>query len=139
MARTTEELVRGVVEVDDAYDLIPHIDNANYLVTAVCLPAGLSEAGMTRVETMLAAHFYCLMDPRINQEGADTAKAVYEGATSTSGGTGLSFTRYGQQALRFDTTGALAAFEQRCKTGKFGADTQILGPPRLCSERRILT
>ena len=113
MARTNEDAVKGIVEVDGSIDLQPFIDTANSLVTDVCAPAAnkLSDAQLELIERWLAAHFYCIIDPQTVREEVSTLRTVYQQQV----GYGLDQTRYGQQAKLLDTSGALAAYDNSLK------------------------
>lgn len=66
------------------------------------------------VETLLAAHFYQLGDP--GYKSRSTAGA--SGAFQTGGdGPQLGRTRYGQDAMLMDVSGALAAINKRAFAG----------------------
>lgn len=118
MARTTAELVAGIVEVQDAADvpqadLEPYILSANELVTEVCASAGYTDARLELIERWLAAHFYSVFDPRSQSESAGVSSS-FEG----SAGMHLERTRYGQQAMLLDTKGGLAQLNAQAKDGK---------------------
>ena len=112
MPRTTEEDVQAICEVEEDVDLTPYIEMANELVTEVCEPVlrdGLpfhSEARLTKIETLIAAHFYrCLWDQATTQEGVGSLQTSFEGKVDLR----LQVTKYCQQAMVMDTSGALAA------------------------------
>jgi hypothetical protein len=107
MARTTPELVRGVIEVNDEIDLDPFISASNKLVTARCSDAGYDTDLLQEIETWLAAHFYAIRDPRTTFEGVGAAQLSYESKVDI----GLKVTRYGQQAMRLDYAGGLASLD----------------------------
>ena len=118
MARTTETLVHGSVDVIDsadtpAADLEPYILSANELVTEICGSAGYSDARLELIERWLSAHFYCVYDPRSQSESAGVS-ASYEGSAAMF----LERTRYGQQAMLLDTAGGLARLNAQTKAGK---------------------
>jgi hypothetical protein len=109
--RTNDTLVGGVIEVDTDIGLTPFINSANRLVTQLCAPSGYDEDTLTDIETWLAAHFYAVRDPRESQVGASGLTAQYGGRFDL----GFDFTQYGQQAMRLDTAGNLAALNNRMK------------------------
>ena len=116
MPRTTPDLVKGIVDTsaDDALDLMPFIEAANVLVTKVCLPhynETTDASQLELIERWLAAHHYCILSPRESFEGAGAVQANYESKVDL----GLDVTRYGQTAMRFDTSGALAALNNAMK------------------------
>lgn len=105
MARTTSDLVGGLVEVTDGVDLTPFIFSANELVTELCSASDYSDERLELIERWLAAHFYAVFEPRTKLEQAAGLMEQYEGRADM----GLRFTRYGQQAMMLDTAGNLAA------------------------------
>jgi hypothetical protein len=123
MPRTTEEAVARICEVDEDLleSLTDCIDIANELVTE--LPASvMQEDGVTpyhaaprleKIERYLAAHFYCILDPRATIEQADLLQTNYE---TNKVDFDLRLTRYGQQAIALDTTGKLAGYNNALKT-----------------------
>lgn len=107
--RTTEELVDGVLggDRDDSIALTPFIAAASSLVTDVCAPLTYSDAKLQEIETWLAAHFYCVFDPRTTLEHAGDVRVFYEGKAEMA----FDFTRYGQMAKLLDYKGGLAALQ----------------------------
>jgi hypothetical protein len=105
LSRATPTLVKAILtDVDPTIDVTSFIDLANDIVNESCLDSGYSEARLTRIETWLAAHFYCINDPRTTSENAGRVGVQYENQV----GKGFELTRYGQQALLIDTAGNLA-------------------------------
>lgn len=113
MARTTASAVEGICDVIEDTDLDPYILPANELVTEVCVPAGYSDERLELIERWLAAHFYCVFDPRAQSESAGVS-ASYEGTA----GMYLERTRYGQMAMILDTAGGLAQLNTQTEAGK---------------------
>jgi hypothetical protein len=114
--RTTADAVKGIIETDDDTfpNLAPFIEAANQLVTDCCLSSGYSAAKLERIERWLAAHFYAIEDPRITQEITGPIQASF----GTKLDLGFDVTTYGQQAMRLDTDGNLAALNNSMKTVK---------------------
>lgn len=112
MARTTSEDIGEIIELDATIDVTPFITIANELVTELCVGKGYTEGRLALIETWLAAHFYCVRDPRVTSESAGVS-ASYEG----SAGMYLERSRYGQQAMVLDTAGGLAALNKKSQTG----------------------
>lgn len=104
MARTTEEAVRAIIELDDDFDLDPFIEPANALVTARCAPLAYSAAQLELIERWLSAHFCTVLDPRTIQEQAGSVQASYQSKVDL----GLYTSHYGQHALVLDFLGGLA-------------------------------
>lgn len=111
--RTTPDLVKGVIEVDEdsVSDLTPFIIDANLLVNQVCLESGYEEDHLTRIETWLAAHLYAIRDPRTTQETTGPISDMFQSKVDL----GFDVTHYGQQAMRLDTDGNLAALNNSVK------------------------
>jgi hypothetical protein len=123
--RTTEELVAGVIEVDEDITLTPFISAASSLVDRVSAYAAENdllqddEDGKSRsekleeIETWLAAHFYTVRDPRTTQEGAGPVSASYQSRVDLR----LFTSHYGQMAAALDETGVL----ERINSGANGS------------------
>ena len=107
MARTTPDKVREIVEVDEDVGLSAFIDAANQLVTEKCTSSGYSDARLESIETWLAAHFYKVFDREESQYTLGAIGGQFFGKVDI----GLRSTHYGQQALRLDTAGNLAAMD----------------------------
>lgn len=113
MARTTPDLVRTIADADDGVDLMPFIQAANELVTEVCAAPGVYSSGrLQMIESWLAAHFYHILDPQASQETVEGIQVTLD----TRVDLGLAVTKYGQQAMRLDTGGYLAALDNAMKT-----------------------
>lgn len=111
MSRTTEALVRQIIETDlDVLD--PFIEVASSLIDRIC--TGIQPVNALEVETWLAAHFICIRDPRLASEGLAGITASYQ----TAVGMGLNGSMYGQQAMLLDDTGRLASWHQQTTAGK---------------------
>jgi hypothetical protein len=114
MPRTTDELVRSIIDLDEDFDTTPFITDAAALVDEVCGPY-YGEDKLTRIETWVAAHFCAIRAPRKTQLSVGGAITnMYESKVDL----GLNLTRYGQQALRLDTGGYLAALDNALKDVK---------------------
>lgn len=107
-ARTTVELVGGIIELDDAIDLSPFIEAAAALVDSIEEDDEdniLTPTRLELVERWLSAHFYAIRDPRPTSERAGPVSASYQSQV----GFGLKLSHYGQMAIVFDATGTLKA------------------------------
>ena len=116
MPRTTEELVGGIVELDEEVPVDPFIDAANYLVTAVCAPHYVDNTVLERIERWLAAHFYSIRIPLAGQSTVDVLTEQF--GTYQKLDLGLDLTPYGQQAKLLDVGGYLAALDNNQQTVK---------------------
>jgi hypothetical protein len=114
--------VRKIVDADPDADITEYIDAANELVTEVCsgvkqddgVTPYYSSHRLTVIEQWLAAHFYCIFDPRSQRERV--AVLTYESQSKV--GLALDVTHYGQQAKLLDTNGGLAALDAKAKATK---------------------
>jgi hypothetical protein len=117
MARTTDSLVMAIIDVDSGDVLDPFISAANNLVTQCCTGSAMDPAYSAQVlqeiETWLAAHFYCMYNPRAEMEKAGDVAARYE----TKIRTGLFLSKYGQMAMALDWQGGLAALNDQLEKG----------------------
>jgi hypothetical protein len=116
MARTTPELVRGIIETDDVSipDLTPFIDTANALVTELCAPVTTYDSTrLELIERWLSAHFYAVRDMRKISEAVGVVNEWYQFKL----GLNLACTMYGQQAMLVDTSGKLAAMSKAAERG----------------------
>jgi len=115
MARTTDELVEGIIEVDSGIPLAPFISAANAIVTQCCtdLDTDYEDEQLVLIETWLTAHFYCTRDMRASEERAGPVSARYQSKVDL----GFDLTHYGQMAMRLDWFGGLAALNQKIKKG----------------------
>lgn len=122
MARTTDELVAGIIEVDEDIDLEPFITVANLMVNRHCEGKTIpgtddetpTEEELLVVETWLTAHFYAIDDPRRFREKVSSLSQTIESKVDL----GLDVTRYGQQAKLIDATRGLANADAAAKKGR---------------------
>lgn len=134
MPRTTDEAVAGIIETDEDIPLTPFIEVANELVTEVC--GSVTTYTTTRLELIerwLSAHFYAIRDPRSTREEVEGIRDTYESKVDL----GFDLTRYGQQAMRLDTNGGLAALNNAIKNAKSSlpAVKKMVGMTWLGTER----
>lgn len=116
MARTTDALVAGIIEVDSNITLTPFIAVANTLVTKCCtdLDEDYPAAELIQIETWLAAHFYTVRDMRAEYEKAGSVAQKLQSKVDL----GLSTSHYGQTAMTLDYFGGLAKLNEEIKNGK---------------------
>lgn len=115
--RTSAGLVEAIIETDVTFgSLDPWIDFANELVTELCAPLVLpgtttpayNSYRLELIERWLSAHAYTVLDPRLVQESvAGGVMQITQGKIDL----GLKSSIYGQNAMRLDTQGALAVFD----------------------------
>lgn len=107
--RTTPTLVAGIVDVQVGFDVSPFIYSANSIVTSVCSNSGYTDgfvnSQMELIERWLSAHFYTIFDNQLSMAKAGTANVGFQFKVDL----GFNCSMYGQQAMRVDTAGNLAA------------------------------
>ncbi len=115
MARTTDDLVEGIIEVDSAIILTPFISAANILVTECCtdLTTDYAAATLIEIETWLAAHMYTVRDMRAFEERAGPVSERKQSKVDL----GFATSHYGQMAMVLDYQGGLAALNEKMKKG----------------------
>lgn len=116
MARTTDILVEGIIEVESAISLTPFIDAANMLVTKFCtnLVSDYTSDELIKIETWLAAHFYTVREGRAFQEKAGPVSERKQSKVDL----GFATSHYGQMAMTLDYYGGLAGLNESIKKGK---------------------
>ncbi len=118
--RTTPEAVKKIIvtdenawaEIDTAF-MDPFIEVANNLVNNVVVPGGYDVMTLELTERYLAAHFYAVSDPapRVTVEQVASLREQYSFKVNL----GLDFTQWGQQAMRIEFKGLLAAMNESQK------------------------
>lgn len=116
--RTTAALVAGIIQIQEGVDVTPFIVTANMLTTDVCGASGYSDDGegskMELIERWLSAHFYTIFDNQLSHAKAGSVAVGFQNKINY----GLSNSMYGQQAIRLDTDGNLAALDNAALTTK---------------------
>lgn len=108
MARVTTAEVREIIDTE-LTNLTPFIMAADQLVDQVAAAdSSLAAAHLKEISRWLSAHFAAMRDPQAAKSTVGPTSFTYEGKT----GTGLEFTRYGQQALLLDTSGTLVGLSK---------------------------
>ena len=116
MARTTEDRVNLLIQYDLTIitDIQSFIDDASMLVDNIVAIAPLpSTALLEIVERYLAAHFIAIADPRVDTEKVKSLQTKYQYLLDK----GFAITHWGTTAMMVDTTGRLAAFNNRLLDG----------------------
>ncbi len=115
MPRVTVDEVKGLIKT--SFDVQPFIDTAELIIDEALVGQGLSVARLKTIELWLSAHFVAVAEER----GALTRskKGASEEEYEIKVGTGLNMTRFGQQAMALDTTGALAESAATLKVAQF--------------------
>lgn len=118
MPRTTEELVGGIIELDDDVSAEPFIEVANDLVTEFCTGDNgptipYSEGRLERIERWVAAHLYNI---RVSKPTSEGVRGIIE-TFSIRKDLGLNNSEWGQMAMRIDSNGGLAAWNSAVEDG----------------------
>jgi hypothetical protein len=96
--------------------LVLHVNAAHVIVSEQLESKGLSEARLTLIEQYLAAHFAVIAEERggltSSQIGESRDSYIGGGNSQVYAGGGFSLTRFGQQAMGFDTSGTLTAMSK---------------------------
>ena len=116
MARTTSDLVKGIIEVDSGIVLTPFITAANALITQCCtdLDTDYTDAQLIIIETWLSAHFYTVRDMRAFEERAGSVSERKQSKVDL----GFDTSHYGQMAMRLDWQGGLSSLNEQIKKGR---------------------
>lgn len=111
---TTEDDVRRLVAFDSAriVDIELFIADATLLATNVIGDA-LNTSTFDMVVRYLAAHLISISDPRVQMEKVKTLQVRYQAKIDL----GLSLTHYGSTAMILDSSGRLAAWNDRVVNG----------------------
>lgn len=98
------------VYIDTARDTTPFINNANLVVNEELVGKGLSDDRLKLIETLLAAHFCCLVEEKGGLQRTETGQSTdsYQ-RRDLKGNEGLASTRYGEQAIAMDSSGTLSS------------------------------
>lgn len=100
--RVTEEQVKELIETDKSVSIF--INSANVIVNNYLSGRGLPEDILKQIELYLSAHFVAVsIAGMLRAETVGSVKEEYEESDSA----GFSNTRYGRQAVSFDTSGTL--------------------------------
>jgi len=115
MALVTDTEVKAVVDTNR--DTTPFIATADLIITEDFAGTTLTSARLKQIELYLAAHFVTLTEERGNLK--KHKKGDSEEEYDMIKGSGLSLTRYGQQALSLDSTGVLASLSKPTQKAEF--------------------
>jgi hypothetical protein len=104
--------IRALIDMPAENPTVIYCDAANLLVTEQLVPAQppMSDARLTIIAKYLGAHYACVTEELggLVSSTASVARDDYAN-NNKSLGPGISSTRYGLQAIAFDTTGVLSA------------------------------
>jgi hypothetical protein len=114
MPRTTEELVGGLIELDDSVPVDPFITTASLLVDRLCAPEVDDDTELEIVERWLSAHFYAVRESRSVSESVAGISETKQSKVDL----GLDLSHYGQTAKLLDSSGALARWDQAMRKGR---------------------
>lgn len=97
-------------------DTTPFIASADLIVSENLAGLGLSDDRLKQIELYLAAHFVAVTEER----GGLKSKKIGEASEGYAiSGRGFSLTRFGQQAIDFDTSGTLKGISSAAYTARF--------------------
>ena len=113
---TTEAAVNKIIEYDTT--LIPDITDfiagaENIVAEVIDIDTLPTPASLELVSRYLAGHLIAITDQQVASEQVKSLQTSYQYRLSD----GLGITRYGIMAMAFDTTGRLAAYNQRIISG----------------------
>lgn len=109
--------VRDLVQAKDTENVDAFLEDAVLLVNESLGTAGLSAGRIDLITKYLAAHFYTLSVERgglISEKRGESEERYQQ-----QKGGGLASTRFGVQALSFDTTGLLTSLDGSNKKAEF--------------------
>ena len=118
--RVSAAEVREIIEIDATLDIDSFILAANTMVTIICTDASLTVAQLKEIERWLSAHLVAIREPRAQSRKAGPFSEAYMFKVAL----GLKVTRYGQQAIWMDTSGAL---EQANKEDRISTQLKYVG------------
>lgn len=104
--RTDSNEVCALIDVKSGRDVEPFIESANLIVDENLVGKGLTDKRLKLIELYLSAHLVAVTEERgalVEKEFGDS-REEYEIIV----GEGFAMTRFGQQAISFDTSGTLA-------------------------------
>lgn len=121
-ARVEASQVKELIETSKSDEIIDtnFIATASHLVDTHLVGKSLSDETLRQIELYLAAHFLT-----IAEEGGAIMRDAYGDASTLYAdvyGKGLSMTRFGQQAMLFDTSGTLA----KLTTNRLRAEFRVI-------------
>lgn len=116
MRVSTSELA-AFLGITDSGELIQYIEMASVLSSDI---SGLTEQRMILIDKFLSAHFYKINYPDPIEDKIDNTAQRWDYGKV---GEGLMATRYGKQAIAFDTTGTLAVNAGGVKKAYLGVIT----------------
>lgn len=109
--RTNAAAVGKLIKVRSTDDLTPFIESANALVNDECLDSGYDGTRLELIERWLSAHFYAVFRRPVTAEAVTGTDGVSQQFDRPRLELGLKNTTYGQQAMRLDSEGNLAAMD----------------------------
>ena len=109
--------------IDD--DVQIFIDLANLMVNKVITDTSITAAHEKQIEKWLSAHYVAIRDPQSKMEKAGSVSQSFQEKVDL----GLNQTRWGQNVLNIDTSGAFAALQSQADgEGVAIASVAALGP-----------
>lgn len=110
MSRTTEDAVKKILDTAlTASEIDWAVNDAHVFLEDVLANEGYSDERREVIERWYAAHLVATgRDPRVKSMRTGEGNVTFHGES----GMGLSSTPYGQQVLRFESNGVLAAMDK---------------------------
>jgi uncharacterized membrane-anchored protein YitT (DUF2179 family) len=123
----SETDVQRILDYDREFvsDVQPFIDDAVIFLTAVIGAGVVSNAVFDMVTNYITAHFISITDPRVHTEQVKSLLVTYQNKLDK----GLGITHFGTMAMMLDTSGKLAAWNQRTIDGKGAVQFFWAGSP----------
>ena len=132
VSQITADDVRNILEVpgDVSDDSLDAFANMAYIVVSEDLAGkGLSDARLTNIQKLLAAHFALAMTERGGLTSSRLGDAQDNYLTLSPMGnaqiTGFQLTRYGQQAVALDSSGTLLSISKGRLSSKFSVNSEF--------------
>lgn len=108
--RTTPQELRSLLDLDTSASVFGFIQIASRFVDDRLANQSITPVMLSTLELLLAAHFYSVHEPEIEQQSYSDASYRYSVAKK---GQGLSATSWGQQAIALDPSGVLSEMGKR--------------------------
>jgi len=125
MSLNTPDIIRNSMEVppDLADDAIQgFLDDANLFVSETLVNANFSTARFTAIEKYICCHLMLMLTERgglTSSQTGEYSRDTYVAATFANE-IGFAASRYGQQAIMLDSTGALKGLSSKKLPAQFG-------------------
>lgn len=120
----TEAQVRSIHKgIEDGDDIDVYMQSANAIIEDVLGTSTYTDARLALIEAWLSAHFYAISNKETSMETVGSVSEQYQYKL----GLHLANTMYGQQAMGLDTSGKLAALNEKYRKGSVKASLHHVG------------